>query len=92
MSIITINPAKIKKNIPQDVPIWAVRVILKNYGIFNQAEALITASTDIKLKMVWEYGNYVSRNSPAIATLAVALGLSSDQVDEMFIEAGELTV
>ena len=78
--------------IPQQVPMWAVRTVLQSDGLFDQAQALIEASTDNALKNVWEYGNFADRNSAAIATLATALGLTSEQVDQMFIDANNLTV
>lgn len=78
--------------IPQQVPMWAVRTVLQNDGLFDQAQALIEASTDNALKNVWEYGNFADRNSNAIAALAAALGLSEQQVDQMFIDANSLTV
>lgn len=49
-------------------------------------------STDNALKNIWEYGNFADRNSAAINSLAVALGLTSEQVDQMFIDANNLTV
>lgn len=78
--------------IPQQVPMWAVRTVLQNDGLFDQAQALVTTSTDNALKNVWEYGNFASRNSVAINSLAIALGLTSDQVDELFINANSLEV
>lgn len=78
--------------IPQQVPMWAVRTVLQNDGLFDQADALVKASTDNALKNVWEYGNFADRNSNAIATLAAALGLTSEQVDQMFIDANNLSV
>ena len=78
--------------VPLAVPMWAVRTVLQNDGLFNQAQALVEASTDNALKNVWEYGNFADRNSNAIATLSAALGLTSEQVDQMFIDANGLIV
>lgn len=78
--------------IPQQVPMWAVRTVLQNDGLFDQAQALVEASTDNALKNVWEYGNFADRNSNAINSLATALGLTSEQVDQMFTDANNLTV
>lgn len=78
--------------VPQQVPMWAVRTVLQNDGLFDQAQALIAASTDNALKNVWEYGNFADRNSNAIVTLSAALGLTSEQVDQMFIDANNLVV
>lgn len=78
--------------IPQQVPMWAVRTVLQNDDLFDQAQAAITASTDNALKNVWEYGNYADRNSKAIASLATTLNLTDAQVDQMFIDANSLEV
>lgn len=78
--------------IPQQVPMWAVRTVLQNDNLFDQADALVKASTDNALRNVWEYGNFADRNSNAIATLSAALGLTSEQVDQMFIDANNLSV
>lgn len=78
--------------IPQQVPMWAVRTVLQNDNLFDQADALVKASTDNALKNVWEYGNFADRNSSAISTLSAALGLTSEQVDQMFTDAFNLVV
>lgn len=92
MSIITINPDKVRSTAPTPVPMWAVRTVLQTNGLFDQAQALINASTDAALKNVWEYGNFADRNSNSINTLASELGLSNAEVDELFVEANALTV
>ena len=78
--------------IPQQVPMWAVRSVLKTSGLFDQAQAAIDASTNENLKLVSEYGNFADRNSPSIAELAAALGLTDAQVDQMFIDASNIVV
>lgn len=78
--------------IPQQIPMWAVRTILQNDNLFDEAQAAITASSDNALKNVWEYGNYADRDSKAIASLAATLNLTDAQVDQMFIDANNLEV
>ena len=92
MSVITINPDKVKSTAPSPVPMWAVRTVLQTNGLFDQAQTLIDASTNNALKNVWEYGNFADRNSAAIIDLATELGLSSAEVDQLFVEANSLTV
>jgi hypothetical protein len=79
-------------SIPQQVPMWAVRTVLQNDGLFDQAQALINETDDVALKNVWEYGNFADRNSRAISVLAIELGLTEAQVDQMFIDANNLSV
>lgn len=78
--------------VPPVVPMWAVRVVLKNHNLFDQAQAAIDASDNKAIKAIWEYGNTANRDSPAIATLAATLNLSEEQVDNMFIEAYQINV
>jgi hypothetical protein len=78
--------------IPDEVPMWAVRTILQNDGLFEQVETLVKTSNDNALKNIWEYGNYAVRSSSAINNLALALGLTQDQLNQMFIAAAALTV
>lgn len=86
------NPYIAPVTIPQQAPMWAVRTVLQNDGLFDQAQALIDASSDNALKNVWDYGNFADRRSSAINSLAKALGLTDDQVDKMFVDANELIV
>lgn len=77
--------------VPSSVPLWAVRVILAEKELLDQANAAIAASDNTAVKVIWEYGNFVDRDSPALASLAAALGIA-DQLDEMFFAAAELKV
>lgn len=79
-------------SIPEQVPMWAVRTILQEQGLFDQAQALVTASTNNALKNIWEYGNFATRSSPTIIALAGQLGLTSEQLDQMFTAANALEV
>ena len=84
--------AQIKATVPAQVPMWAVRTVLQNDGLFDQAQALINETNDVALKNVWEYGNFADRNSRAINVLAIELDLTDAQVDQMFIDANNLSV
>lgn len=76
----------------EQVSMWAVRTVLQNNNLFDKAEEAINASSDNALKNVWEYGNFASRNSNAIKTLGISLGLSDDEIDQMFMDASNLVV
>lgn len=78
--------------IPQQAPMWAVRTVLQNDGLFDKAQSLVEASTNNALKNVWEYGNFADRNSSTINSLATALNLTGEQVDKMFVDANAISV
>ena len=85
-------PAPIPVYVPPSVPMWAVRTVLQNDNLFDQAQTFINESGDVALKNVWEYGNFADRSSRAISVLAIELSLTEEQVDQMFIDADNLTV
>lgn len=78
--------------IPQQAPMWAVRVVLYRHNLLTPAQDAITASNDYALQTIWEYGNFADRGSNAIAALSAALNLTSDQVDQFFIEANTIAI
>lgn len=78
--------------VPDQVPMWAVRTVLQNDGLFDKAQTLVNESGDVALKNVWEYGNFADRNSRAINVIAIELDLTVAQVDQMFIDANALSV
>ena len=77
--------------VPASVPLWAVRVILAERGLLEQANAAIAASDNPAVQVIWEYGNTIDRNSPALISLAETLGVA-DELDALFIEAAELNI
>lgn len=78
--------------VPQQVPMWAVRVVLKQNNLLEQAEAATAASGNYALQTVFEYGNFADRNSPSINALGEQLGLSPAEVDGLFVAASEIVV
>lgn len=70
------------------------RLQLLATGLLNSVEAAIAAIFDVTQRRTaqieWEYAAVVERNSPWVQNLAVALGLTSAQLDELFVEAAKL--
>jgi hypothetical protein len=85
-------PWMMSQPVPQQVPMWAVRTVLQNDNLFDQAQKFILDSGDAALKNVWEYGNFADRNSRAISVIAIELNLTEAQVDQMFFDANSLEV
>lgn len=87
------NCSKYKKEIPQEVPLWAFRSILTIMGIAPQVDVLINSLSEPQktvAQVQWQYGNYIERNHPLINSLGINLGLTKDQIDNVFIEAFKL--
>lgn len=77
--------------VPPSVPLWAVRVVLAKRDLLTQASAAVAASDIPAVQVIWEYGNTIDRDSPALRTLAEALGITGI-LDDLFIEAGSLKI
>lgn len=73
--------------VPERVEMWQAKAALRAAGLFDAADAAVTASDNIALQSVWIDGNTVRRDSPAIAAMAAVLELTAEQVDGLFIVA-----
>lgn len=77
--------------IPQEVPMWALRDVVEEDGFAAQVEAFINALPQPFKRQAynaWNYGNFIERTSPTVAAIQQTLGLTSAQVDNMFVRAG----
>lgn len=68
------------------------RMALSNAGYLAQVEAIINdVNTPKETKLAWEYAIEWRRLSPMIDTLATNLGLTDEQVDQLFRDAQQIT-
>lgn len=79
--------------IPQEVTMRQARLALHGAGLLANVDAAVAsmegAQGDVA-RIEWEYSNTVRRNQPLIMALAPGLGLTSDQIDTLFITAATL--
>ena len=75
--------------IPQIVTMRQARLAMYNAGILANLDASIAAA-DEYTKITWEYAQEVHRNNPYVISLGASLGLTSEQIDNLFIEAAKL--
>jgi hypothetical protein len=78
--------------IPQTVSARQVRIWLIQHGIsLSQVDSAIDSIEDSTIRDItrveWEYAPYIERTHPMLIPLGQALGLSSEQIDQAFIEA-----
>lgn len=78
--------------VPASVALWKARAALESTGLLASADAAVAASGNPAVKAAWEYATELQRDSPAIVGLASALGLSSAQLDALFIQAAAIEV
>lgn len=72
--------------IPHIVTALQARTALRRAGLLVLAESAVETLGD-EAKDAWEYSIEWARTSPMINQLATVLGLSSEDVDTLFIEA-----
>lgn len=86
-------------SVPELVTLAQARAIMKlrpgkNLGptLFDEANTIVSTSGNIPLQEFWERGDVFHRNSETLATLATQLGLTNDEVDQLFRDASAITV
>ncbi|MET4258468.1 pectin methylesterase-like acyl-CoA thioesterase [Bradyrhizobium sp. S3.12.5] len=65
------------------------RLALLASGLLDQVQAAVDAAAGAT-KITWEYAGVFDRNDPMIASIGVALGLTTAQIDALFAEAAAL--
>lgn len=80
--------------IPQSVTMRQARLALLRANLLDSVEASILAIPDTvqqkAAKIEWEYAQTVDRDSSFTQQLAAGLGLTSVQLDALFLEASQL--
>ena len=88
-------PVEHPRAIPATIRAWQAKAILKMQGMLESAEAVIAALPEPQKTVVesaWNNQADFSRDAQTIVALAAALGLTEEQLDEMFAQAASLTV
>ena len=78
--------------VPTNLPAWRIRVVLKQRGLLNNVKQLIN-SLPAEQKAIAEeqlVDSKFERGHPLIEQLGMALGLTSDDLDDIFREADAL--
>ena len=79
---------EIPKVVPQSITPLQAKLQLLKLGLLDEVEALVTG--DRTAQLYWEYASVVERDNAVLLLMANSIGLTSEQVDEMFIEASKL--
>jgi hypothetical protein len=94
MSIITVNPDKLKPPVPQQVTMRQARLALLGAGLLDQISVAIAAIEDPlqrkAAEIEWEYSQEVQRSNGFVAQIAPALGLDDAALDALFTQAAQL--
>lgn len=77
-------------SVPQVVSMRQARLALLKSEILTDVENAIKNGTDQELKIEWEYAIEIRRDWENLINLATSLGLTDDNLDDLFILAGTL--
>lgn len=77
---------------PTTVPMWAAQAALKVAGKYDAVNAAINAmeSSNPPVFFAWTMGNYADRSSSFIGALAAGFGMSSADIDALFVAADKI--
>lgn len=78
--------------VPDSVYMWQARAALAISGKLDAAVAAVNASGDQTIITAWEYAPEVHRQSPAVTVIGGRIGLSSADLDALFISASRISV
>lgn len=77
--------------VPQVVTNYQARAALIGVGLFEQVDSAVKAQGPATAAyQAWEYANQVYRTSDLIVGLGQALGLTSEQIDALFVAAARI--
>ena len=82
--------ANFKATVPDVISMRQARLALLGAGLLATAESAIANGTDEAMKIEWEYATEVRRDWESLITMATALGISEEGLDNLFIAGGEL--
>lgn len=80
-------------SVPQSITMRQARLALLAAGLLSQIEAAIDDMVEpdrSAARIEWEYAQEMRRDHALIANLAIVMGLSGQQIDDLFIAAAGL--
>ena len=83
-------PEPPSKNVPLEVPAWALMAVVDARGKKAALEAAVNAlpdETGNKLRWLFARGEMFPRDGATVNSLGAAIGLTPAQTDDLFIEA-----
>ena len=83
-------------SLPRQVGILTItplqaKLALHGAGLLDTVEALI-ANADRPTQLAWQEATSFARTSPLLNSMAAALGMTSEQVDDLFLAAATIEV
>ena len=72
------------------VTAYQAKIQLSRSGLYDSVVTTVNTSDNPELKIAWEVATSFERNSPFILALQPELGLTDEQVDDLFQQASEI--
>lgn len=97
LAMVATNEAEIVPYVPPPEPVPAsvtrfqARAALLQAGLLDAATAAVEASGDAFTKLAWAEASEWRRESALVVGMATAIGLTSDQIDDLFRAAAQIT-
>ena len=74
--------------VPQTITPLQAKLQLLSMGLLDEVDEMV--ATDRKVQLYWEYALVIERNNEILLLMAEQLSLTSEDLDNMFIEASKL--
>lgn len=81
------------RHVPQSVTPRQARLALLQSGLLDDVESVIAEMVGDggrAARIEWEYSTEVLRSSPMISGVQISIGMTDEQIDDLFIMAAEL--
>lgn len=88
-----LNPPPSPPSVPERVTMRQARIALSRAGLITQVEQALSSmegQAGEEARIEWEFSSEVHRNKPFVIELGIAVGLSPEQMDQLFIDAAEI--
>ena len=79
---------KAKALVPKEVTMRQARLALLDAGLLDDINTLL--SQDERAKIQWEYATAVYRDEALVSQMQLAIDMTDEQIDSLFIEASKL--
>ena len=77
--------------VPASVALWKAKAALQAAGFLTAANTAVAASS-VAVQSFWAQASMLDRNDPIMLSIAAGLGLTSAQVDALFVSAAAISL
>jgi hypothetical protein len=70
--------------VPAEVTNFQARAALIGAGLFDQVDTAVRTSGNAVAVQAWDYANTITRNGTLVNAIGAGLGLSAEQLDDLF--------